>query len=841
LQEESLTSIDNQSQGATDFATTLLRNNDFPNLEFNIFICTDKNKMTLRILYILAIVQITAFGQTPLEKTKDLLTKFSASFPMEKIYVHTDKPHYVSGDTVWLKAYVVNAVNHQPDSASGVVYLDLINQQSKKVVVHKLLQAISGKSSGRIVLSDEYPPGKYQLRAYTSWMVNFSQELFFQTPLEIFSSAGHPDRTPADNDIKLAFVDFFPEGGNIIEGLQNRVAFKATNSNGNGLDVQGVVVSDLGDTVATVKSQHLGLGYFNLKPLTGRDYFFVDVKSRLKTALPSALQRGYTMMVDNLNKTAVKIYVSHNFESVDKSILIAHQRGRVIYAAQTGSEKNAAGFVIPKSALEDDGIIHLTLFDSNGKPQCERLIYRNTNRSLNVNVTTNAVSHKKREKVQVDVLVTDHENKPVKGNFSVVVTDAGQLLKDPQAENIETYLLLSSDVKQQFEKEVRGIIESPAYYFDYKNPNAEIHLDLLLMTQGWRRFKWKELLAEKNPVLNHRIESGITVSGKVLQPNGAPSKKPIDIMLLFPGGAVGTHSDDLGGFVVHDLELGDSARVLVQGTKSNGGKNVIAKFDPPAIVPVDYLAPFNEKVIDNISLWIKQQEDRVRLEKALRLQKVQTLKEVEIVGHRIENDPRRSFYSRNALTIAVDHRLCSGVSSFVQLIQGRVPSLDVRGMGRNIQIFIRSKPVGFLVDGFLAFDVNTLLTIAPCDIEAIDVSTMPSPMVPGSAGGIISILTRRGNPNYDWTEEAAKGVNVGIVSGFDFPREFFSPNYETTSSDQPQIPDFRSTLFWRATVNTNAEGKASFIFYSNDSDTEYNVNLEGLSDGGKPFVFNKQF
>jgi hypothetical protein len=797
--------------------------------------------MTLRILCLLAIVSHNLFGQSPLEKTKDILTKFSASFPMEKIYVHTDKPHYVAGDTLWLKIYVVNAVNHQPDSASGVVYVDLIDQQTKKIVAHKLFQAISGKSSGRIALTDEYAAGKYQLRAYTNWMLNFPQDLFFQTSLEIFSTATRDERAPTYQDSQLTHIDLFPEGGNLVQGLQNRIAFKAADTNGKGVDVTGMVLSDLGDTVAIVKSQHLGMGYFNLKPLPNRNYFFVQSKSLTRTALPQALKNGYAMMVDNLNKNAVKIYVSHNFESADKSILIAHQRGRVIYAAQTGSEKNSVGFVIPKSALNEDGIIHLTLFDSNGKPQCERLIYRNTNHPISVNITTSPITHKKREKVQVDVSVTDYENKPVKGNFSVTITDAGQLMKDPQSENIESYFLLSSEVKQRFENEVRGTIESPAYYFDNKNPNAEIHLDLLLMTQGWRRFAWKDLLTDKNPVLNHRIESGITVSGKVLQPGGSPVKKPVDIMLLYPGGAVGTRSDELGGFVVNDLELSDSAHVLVQGTKANGGKNFVTKFDSPKVPSVDYMTASSENVVGNISSWIKQQEEQFKLEKALRLQKVQMLKAVEIVGRRIENDPRRSLYSKNVRTIEVDQRACSGISSFTQLLQGRVPSLDVRGVKPNITITLRGRNVGFLIDGFLAFDINTVLLISPCDIEAIDVSTLPSPMVPGSSGGVISILTRRGNPNYDWSQEGAGAMNVGIISGFDFPREFFSPKYDTATTEQPQIPDLRSTLFWSAMVNTDADGKASFTFYSNDLDTDYNVNLEGLSDAGKPFVVNKSY
>jgi hypothetical protein len=797
--------------------------------------------MTLRILCLLAIVSHNLFGQSPLEKTKDILTKFSASFPMEKIYVHTDKPHYVAGDTIWLKIYVVNAVNHQPDSASGVVYVDLIDEQTKKIVAHKLFQAVSGKSSGRIILTEEYAAGKYQLRAYTNWMLNFSQDLFFQTSLEIFSSSTKHERAMSNQSGQLTYLDFFPEGGNLVEGLQNRVAFKAADTNGKGVDVTGLVVSDLGDTVAVIKSQHLGMGYFNLKPLANRNYFFVDSKSHIKTAIPSALKDGYTMMVDNLSRNAIKIYVSHNFGTVDRSILIAHQRGRIIYAAQTGSEKNSVGFVIPKSALNEDGIIHLTLFDSNGKPQCERLIYRNTNHPISVNITTSPITHKKREKVEVDVTVTDYENKPVKGNFSVAITDAGQLIKDPQSENIESYFLLSSEVRQQFEHDVRGKIESPAYYFESKNPNAEIHLDLLLMTQGWRRFTWKDLLTDENPALNHRIESGITVSGKVLQPGGSPVKKPVDIMLLYPGGAVGTRSDELGGFVVHDLDLADSAHVLVQGAKANGNKNIVTKFDSPKVPPVDYVTASSEDVVGNISRWIKQQEDQLKFEKALRLQKVQMLKAVEIVGRRIENDPRRSLYSKNVRTIEVDQRACSGISSFIQLIQGRVPSLDVRGIKPNITITLRGRNVGFLVDGFLAFDINTVLLISPCDIEAIDVSTIPSPMVPGSPGGLISILTRRGNPNYDWSQEGAGAMNVGIISGFDFPREFFSPKYDTAANEQPQIPDFRSTLFWRATVNTDAEGKARFTFYSNDLDTEYNLNLEGLSDAGKPFAVNKQF
>ncbi len=795
--------------------------------------------MANKILLPLAFIYVYSFGQSALESNKQALKDFSAIYPMEKIYVHTDKPIYAVGDTIWLKAYVVDAVLHQPDSASGVIYMDLIDAE-KKVAVHKIFKTMSGAASGRVVIPESIGSGKYQLRAYTNWMRNFPEELYFQKALEILSIGDNAEDEPENKKTEFDRAYFFPEGGNLVQGLQSRVAFKAVDRNGKGIDVVGTIVSGNGETVAAVKSQHLGMGYFTFKPSSNTEYFFVSAaapSNRIK--LPAALSQGYSMMVDNLNKTSIKIYVSHNLPSPDRCILIAHQRSQILYAAQTGSDKNAVGFVIPKDALKDDGVIHLTLFDSKGQPQCERLIYRNTKTAPTPKVSISEFNHQKREKITLEFFITDYDGEPIVGDFSLAVTDAQQVNKDPLSENIRSFFLLSSDVREEITSNVKGEIEQPSYYFDENETNAEVHLDLLLMTQGWRRFKWTDVLKGNNKPPVNRIERGITVSGQVMQPNGKPSKKPVDLTLLLPGEVITKKADNDGRFEVVDLDFSDSTHIVVQGSKANGGKSVIVKFDPANIPVATYFSTEHNRINDD--LYLKKREEQAKIEKALQLQKIQMLKAVEVVATRIEKDPRRSLYSSNVRTIKVDDKLCATATSFTQLVQSRVPSLEIRGTLPDIKITLRGRPVGYLVDGLPYTDVNYVATISPCDIEAIDISTVPSPLVPaGATGGLISILTRRGNPNYDWTQEVAKGVSVGVVSGFDYARDFFSPDYQNTS-DKLEIPDLRSTIFWSPQIRTDKEGRASVTFYTNDLMGEINVNLEGLSNTGKPIALNKRY
>ena len=102
----------------------------------------------------------------------------------ERVYVHTDKGFYYPGEKIWLKAYANYANQSLRDSLSGVLYVDIINP-AKEIVQSKLLNINGAIGWGDLTLPDDWLPGIYNLRAYTSWMKNYGQEVFLHSPFAL--------------------------------------------------------------------------------------------------------------------------------------------------------------------------------------------------------------------------------------------------------------------------------------------------------------------------------------------------------------------------------------------------------------------------------------------------------------------------------------------------------------------------------------------------------------------------------------------------------------------------------------------------------------------------------
>jgi hypothetical protein len=218
------------------------------------------------------------------------------------------------------------------------------------------------------------------------------------------------------------------------------------------------------------------------------------------------------------------------------------------------------------------------------------------------------------------------------------------------------------------------------------------------------------------------------------------------------------------------------------------------------------------------------------MEAALSLDKVQTLKAVEIEAKRDEPDSRRMLYGVPGKTLVVDPQICAGAVNILQLIQGRFAGVQVSGSGFNMSVLIRNQPATFMLDGMVLNDATMISSISPCDVEAIDLITGPS-LVSRGGGGVISILTRRGGPNYNPSDEKAAGVSVSTIMGFEVIKEFYSPSYEAPA--QTNIADYRSTVYWNPSVTTDKDGKAQVIFWNTDERTTMRVSLEGMSWRGR--------
>ncbi|MFN3849414.1 MAG: TonB-dependent receptor plug domain-containing protein [Spirosomataceae bacterium] len=775
-----------------------------------------------------------------LKKIIDQLDKYNLEYPQEKAYLHTDKPYYIAGETIWFKSYLVEGMTNHPDTVSVPLYVELVDNQAGRLIEKRTIKLDHGFGYGDFRLSDTLRSGYYQLRAYTNWMLNFGDDMVFTKDFKVYSTKDQAPPTLSAKDIDF---QMFPEGGNLVEGLDGRVGFKATDAAGKGIDISGEILTEEGDTVVSINSENLGMGFFRFKPEVGKKYQAVVRYQSIYTKridLPIAQKEGYTLTVDNTsNKTLIKVYVANNIQKPNtKMILIGQSRGVVLYAGQTPVGKKSAYISIPREKFAA-GVVQFTLFDENLKPRCERVAFIEPTKSLNFNITTHKQSYRTREKVNLDIEVKDNEGKPVEGNFSLSVLDQKQVVEAPFDENILTNLLLSSDVK--------GKIESPAYYFDKTNKNAAYHLDILMMTQGWRRFTWDKVMQETLPKPTYFLEQGLTISGEVVRQNDKAFEKTVALTMMITGAdstrqfLMGEANKD-GSFIFYGLDFKDSCDVLVQAVAGKNNRNtkiIFAKPNTPKFRIVKI--PYGVVEIDasELSEYLKRTRDALELEKKLLFEKAIMLGEVLVKAKKRENErDTRVLYGRADASINVENTY--GAVSIFDLIRGRVAGVQVSGDPMNPSIQIRgissislsTEPL-FLLDG-VPVTKETLLSVNVFDVEKIDVlKSAATTSMYGSQGanGVISVLTKRGNKNYDWSKDEAMGIKSQPFLGYYTAKEFYMPKYDQDLPENVR-PDYRSTVFWSPIIKTDKDGKAKVSFFNTDAETTMRVHIEGIAYGG---------
>lgn len=786
------------------------------------------------VLLLLMMLSVTSGAQDFTPFVSEKLSSYRSKFPPEKAYLHMDKPYYATGDTLWFKAYLVEGSIHSADSASTVLYVDLIHQKTGKNVGIRRVPLNGGLGHGSFTLADSIPKGAYTIRAYTNWMRNFSEEYMFHKAFYLFDNVENSSVNPSNN----TEITFFPESGQLVEGLNTRIAFKAIDETGRGVQVKGFVFNQDNDTVSAFKSEHLGMGRFPFTPKPGEKYH-VLVKTEgadyKNVPFPVVQESGFILIVDNISspsKMRVVVYNKDQHVSEKSVHIVGHSRGIIAFAGKGKLTAKGLMMAIPTVDLPD-GITHLTLFDDQNKPVAERLVFIDHNRSLKVKVTPSKTAYRPREKTTVEIMVTDSVGKPVEANLSVSVTDAGQIAQQPNDMSIVSYLLLSSDLK--------GLVEQPSYYFDPANTERKIHLDYLMMTQGWRRFRWQDVMADSIAPPKHFIEQGFTLAGEVKRGNRKIADKTM-LSVFLTNDSLKTfmtaETNESGIFRLDNLAFDDSLNVRLQGMNKKNTESLtfnLFPFQAPKALPVQ--VPFYPVTVESelLSASLKRAEEYQEIERKIRLSREKLLQAVTIKGKReVERDSRK-LYSHADASIKITPQLAGGAMSVLDILGGRVAGVRVTGSGMNASVSIRNggEPL-FVLDG-MPVDKDMILNLSVFDVESIDVLKGGSAAIYGGQGGngVISVLTKRGNANYDYSQEVVPGVFTSSLAGFDRPREFYAPKYDIKRQSDAR-PDYRSTVYWAPQLTTGKDGIARFEYYNTDPATTIDIRTEVLSPAGEP-------
>jgi len=340
----------------------------------------------------------------------------------------------------------------------------------------------------------------------------------------MFQYKGQTESISRSIPIVLGNIDlqFYPEGGELIEGMICGVGFKGLNEFGKPADIKGNIIDQNDKVVATFDSYHQGMGKFELAPQAGVKYFakITSPANINKTyELPTTIKKGYTLKMHNQNANNIDLEIVSSEK--EELFLVAQSRNQIYYSKDIQAHTGINRVMIPTTDFPI-GIVQLTLFDSKKIARAERLVFANQDKKLNIKVKTDKEKYLPREKVDMTLEVTDERGIPMPGNFSLAVVDDKLLtFADDKQGHILSHMLLESDLQ--------GEIVEPNFYFDNENDPKRLKpetnrgeaLDHLLMTQGWRKFAWEEVLDGKYAAYATAGER-TNIAGAILGAQGQP-------------------------------------------------------------------------------------------------------------------------------------------------------------------------------------------------------------------------------------------------------------------------------------------------------------------------------
>ena len=781
-----------------------------------------------RILFFLFLELILILPSALSQNTlvgKNLLNNYDhyrSEYVQEKLFVHTDKDSYISREICWFRVYYVDAFNNSPASLSKIAYVEILDRNNRPMLQQKV-SLKPGESNGSMIIPINIPSGTYKLRAYTNWMKNFDPEYYFEKSIRIINTKNlQPDS--AIRKIKKYDIQFFPEGGNLVRQIESKVGFRITDAYGIGLECEGLLMNQNGDTILKFQPLHMGLGNFVFTPSTGQSYKALIRFSHGETItkeLPAAYASGYVISLSKNQASQVALNVRVSDDMDDEDIFLVVHGQRSILPAKTGRLTNHSfSFTIDAGELED-GISQFTVFNRDGQPVCERLYFKYPENKLLISATTNP-DYGIREKISLNITSKDQQGTPVSADMSLAVYRLDSL-QDIDETNIRNYLYLSSEL---------GAIESPAFYFEDNGKSREQDMENLMLTHGWRRFNWKDIVQHKSLAVEFSPEfDGHIITGKLVNNRTGQGVPYEGVYLSVPSTRTQyrpTLSDGTG-------------RVKFEVTGFYGTQELVVQTNPKedSASHIEISSPFSQ----NFAPGFLQEFPIPNINSpTLLYQSIHEQVRHVYNGTRLSKFNMQTVDSNTFYVVPDEKYLLDDYTRFQsmeEVLREYVRSMKVNRRGDNFQIFLVNSPIKrffpdeplILIDGVPFFYTNELIQQDPLKIKRLDLINRQYAIGYQTYPGIINLITYNGDLDGIILDPHALVLDY---PGIPEAREFYSPKYETEEQINSRMPDFRSLLFWSPEIKSGADGEKQLTFYTSDLPGKYVMVVQGLSDSGVP-------
>lgn len=770
---------------------------------------------------------LNASAQNP-ERT---LAQYSKDYSPEKIYLHYDKSSYAPGETVWFKAYLMKTI--LPDNESKTVYVDWSTAEGK-LLFHSVCAVEDATTFGQFEIPENYPGNFIHIKAYTKWMLNFDSSFLYNKDIRIISVK----KNSAEPNKIVPELHFFPEGGDAITGVTNKIVFKANDQYGRPVYIKGAIKNNEGKFIDSLNILHDGMGYFFIRPKEGETFSanWEDENGNQHTTPLPLIQNDGVVLHMTIAQSRRNFSVTASPNSV-ATIRMIHILGTMyqqkIFNLDEELQDGTVEGTLPTESLPS-GVLTITVFDNQWKPLAERITYINNEEYFfHPEISIDNKGLARREKNQISISVPGD----IASDLSVSVTDA-KIDHDDQ-DNIISHLLLTGELK--------GKVYNPTYYFSNNSDSITRQLDLVMLTHGWRRFDWQKVVNGIFPVIKYPKDTAyLSLSGEIIGPTTAQLQKAGDIILMLSQENSGTQTFTIpinsnGYFNDPSLILFDTAHVYYSLSNSKGIKNTSVHFMPDLLAAIPsyshqfinpddtdghhYHVVLNDEAEQQIKYFKGKVLAGVKIKSRLK-SKMELLNDKYTSGL-FENENARKFD-------LVDDPLATTYTDIVSYLEGKVGGLTY---DRTAQKFVwmrnragENSPTLYLNEMATSYDMISTIPVANVAYIKVFRPGFVGGAGSGTAGAIV-IYTRMGADGKPLNN--GKGLDNSLVTGYTAIREFYSPDYDTLKADN-DTKDFRTTLYWNPSVLTTPEqNKVTFSFFNNDVSHSLRVIIEGMNKEGQ--------
>ncbi len=769
---------------------------------------------------------LSAQNTNPARKAARALELLESGFPRQKVFIHTDKGEYIAGETLWLKAYLVDATTHLLSDFSNTLMLEMYNTSGEAVASH-LLKLENGTAHASVPLLDSLPEGNYLIRSYTNWMRNFGEEGFFEKEIFVHNPSEENfikrrsirrnrsfNRELAEIREQYQFA-VFPEGGRLIAGSEGRVAFKAADQLGAGVQASGRIINGRGQEILAFETSHKGMGVFSILPLPDMEYqalvTFPD-GSEMRVPVPVATQ-GYAMRVDP-EETHLDVRILSNLNHQAMGIppevyLVAHVRGQAHFIGGGPLENGRFETRIPLAGFPD-GICQLTLFDANERPVAARSCFIHANGLVAPHLEATFTPLRNNSLGGHMELLAEWPEAPSEGgSYSLVVLGAGEPFPDLLA-HIGSSLLLTSELETP--------VEEPRAYFSGENGPDNERLDLLMLTQAWKKYDWEKLFEGKIPEVQYGLADKLSVRGKV---NASSSRQQTgEVLVSMSVGQdsrdqLSTTTDERGNFVFSGLDYTGTFTAEFIAGRDHSGRSLEVELVSRPLPDIDYplsLRTKSREVLSRGADWSRVSKPRITLS--------------ERTGRTDVPDRQSSIYGEPDQVIYMED-IREDYSSLLGVIRGRVVGLTETPSGFMLRgpssIRSSTEPL-YVIDGVIVHPSN-FLHLSPREVERIEVLKGPKTAIFGVRGGngVLIAYTRT-------SLAGSRFSHTYTLYGYHEPDGFYASKISTEEYLDNGIA---YTHYWNPSLRADEAGRVRLRFPVNELSAHTRIIIQGLDHEGR--------